>query len=107
MSIFSQHSISAIKTNLSSVEAEQDLRSSLVRKLARGCVFSGSGNIFVLEDKQQSNASLLATATGAAMNTPSTLCYYCLVRDEGEEKERDTPSGEESNSSSSEFLVKT
>ena len=106
------HSLSVIKHNLG-LEAEQDLRSALVKRLARGCIYSGSGNIFALDDKPAGASVALGTspstvslagpppAAGAA-GGPATLCYYCLLREHGEDVES---SVDDAPLSSSEFLV--
>ena len=83
-------SLSALKTNLAP-EAEADLRTALVRRLARGCIYSGNGNIFALEERP-------LPATPGQTSTPATLCYYCLVRADADE---DTDAG-----SPGEFLVR-
>eukprot|EP00047_Mylnosiga_fluctuans_P004667 m.235872 g.235872 ORF g.235872 m.235872 type:complete len:424 (+) comp12897_c0_seq1:299-1570(+) len=85
-------SLSVIKTNISG-EGEPDLRSALVRRLARGCIYSGSGNIFVLDDKA-------TPASTSALPTTANLCYYCLVRADSE----DTSEGDDT-PSTSEFVI--
>lgn len=87
-----------IKNNLG-VEAEQDLRSALVKRLARGCVYSGSGNIFTLEER--SSSALRGSVSDAAGVSGATLCYYCLLRDEADED----ASPDESVVDSNEYLV--
>ncbi len=85
------------------MEEEQDLRSALVRRLARGCIYSGSGNIFVLEERPSSSLASGAYAPGTAA-TAATLCYYCLLRDDGEDG-GDTHPAESLVATSNEYVV--
>eukprot|EP00041_Stephanoeca_diplocostata_P006555 m.88329 g.88329 ORF g.88329 m.88329 type:complete len:475 (-) comp16430_c0_seq1:1813-3237(-) len=51
------------------VEQEQSLRAAIIMNLSKGCVYSGSGNVFNL------------SGTGAHLMT-STLVYFCVVRED-------------------------
>ena len=57
-------SLSLLSTNLSG-EQETELRTFMAKRLARGTVYSGNGNINVLEN---------------VFPGDSALCYYCLLR---------------------------
>lgn len=74
-------SLSLLSTNLSGVQ-ETELRTFMAKRLTRGTVYSGSGNINTLEN---------------FFPDESALCYYCLLRggkENGEEyrdqQERDS-----------------
>ena len=58
------HSLSLLSTNLSG-EQETELRKFMAKRLARGTVYSGSGNISTLED---------------FFPDESAVCYYCFLR---------------------------
>ena len=71
--LFFCHSLSLLSTNLSG-EQETELRTFMAKRLARGTVYSGSGNISTLEDYFPGE---------------SALCYYCLLRGGKEEESTD------------------
>ena len=58
------HSLSLLSTNLPG-EQETELRKFMAKRLARGTVYSGSGNISTLED---------------FFPDESAVCYYCFLR---------------------------
>ncbi|CAH3039548.1 unnamed protein product [Pocillopora meandrina] len=74
-------SLSLLSTNLSG-EQETELRTFMAKRLARGTVYSGNGNINVLEN---------------VFPGDSALCYYCLLRggkesgDSIEQQDMDSP----------------
>ena len=65
------HSLSLLSTNLSG-EQETELRKFMAKRLARGTVYSGSGNISTLED---------------FFPDESAVCYYCFLRGGKEDDE--------------------
>lgn len=68
---FFLHSLSLLSTNLSG-EQETELRKFMAKRLARGTVYSGSGNISTLED---------------FFPDESAVCYYCFLRGGKENEE--------------------
>lgn len=58
------YSLSLLSTNLSGVQ-ETELRTFMAKRLTRGTVYSGSGNINTLENFFPDELA---------------LCYYCLLR---------------------------
>jgi hypothetical protein len=94
-------SLSVIRSNLGA-EFEPEIRMALVKRLGRGCIYSGSGNIFVLEEKPApTSLGSSPSSSNITVNGSATLCYYCLLRDEAEEAENaDGPAPE-----TGEFLV--
>ena len=69
--VFFFHSLSLLSTNLSG-EQETELRKFMAKRLARGTVYSGSGNISTLED---------------FFPDESAVCYYCFLRGGKEDDE--------------------
>lgn len=65
------HSLSLLSTKLSG-EQETELRKFMAERLARGTVYSGSGNISTLED---------------FFPDESAVCYYCFLRGGKEDDE--------------------
>eukprot|EP00039_Didymoeca_costata_P003407 m.67474 g.67474 ORF g.67474 m.67474 type:complete len:412 (+) comp11891_c0_seq1:319-1554(+) len=59
------------------VEQEQDLRGSLIERLSRGCVYSGTGNLITLKGGSSSSPMYPRGRSGGVM-----MCYFCVVRDE-------------------------
>ena len=69
--VFFFHSLSLLSTNLSG-EQETELRKFMAKRLARGTVYSGSGNISTLED---------------FFPDESAVSYYCFLRGGKEDDE--------------------
>lgn len=87
-------SLSLLSTNLSG-EQETELRKFMAKRLARGTVYSGSGNISTLED---------------FFPDESAVCYYCFLRggkedDEGCSDHHDADSPEFGSFLSSDYVV--
>jgi hypothetical protein len=68
-------SLSIVRSSMP-LDEEQDLRKVIVKRLSRGCVYSGSGNLLVLEPTWRSSAAM-----GPAAPERTTSCFYFLVRD--------------------------
>lgn len=86
-------SLSVVAMNLE-IEIEQMVRGALAKRLSRGCVYNGSGNIVTLGSQ----------IPGA----PEDVCYYCLLRANDEEVQIEPGTGSaenESNVCSSDFVV--
>ncbi|XP_031560165.1 protein Njmu-R1-like [Actinia tenebrosa] len=66
-------SLSLLSTNLTG-EQDTELRTFIAKRLAKGTVYSGSGNVATIED---------------VLPNTTSQCYYCLLRGDKEDEDND------------------